>query len=48
MQQQSKWVFDVWLRRAYIKKMNGELDNLKEKICKGELVIWFSGIIKIR
>ena len=31
MQQQSKWVFDVWLRRAYIKKMNGEFDNLKEK-----------------
>ena len=48
MQQQSKWVFDVWLRRAYIKKMNGELDNLKEKICKGEYSYLFTGIIKIR
>jgi len=36
-------VIDIWLRRASIKKMNGELDNLKEKICKGEfiyLVYW--------
>jgi len=41
-------VIDIWLIRAYIKKMNGELDNLKEKICKGEFSYQFTGIIKIR
>ena len=31
-------------KKGLYKKMNGELDNLKEKICKGEfsyLVYWY-------
>ena len=41
MQQQSKWVIDIWLRRAYIKKMNGELDHSKENVCTREFSYLF-------
>ena len=43
----TKCIFDVWLIRAYTKKMNGELDHSKKNILQESLVIWFTGKVKI-